>query len=106
MNLFDYLAASEAKEKAIDRAASGASPEWVTSVSGIIRAFDGEFFTTDDVWRVCQEQGVEEPREPRALGAVMRDLAREGVIVATRDYRPSVRVACHSRPVRVWRRVR
>lgn len=41
--------------------------------------------------------------EPRALGALMREAARAGDIEATDAWALSERVACHRRPLRVWR---
>jgi hypothetical protein len=44
--------------------------------------------------------------EPRALGAVMRQLARDGVIEPTDTYAPSGRSQNHNRPQRIWRSLR
>lgn len=55
-------------------------------------------FTTDDV----QERYDVAFHEPRAWGAVMRDLARQGQIRSTGEYRQSKQVGCHGRPKRVW----
>ena len=56
-------------------------------------------FTTDDLWA----KGLPMPREPRALGAIMREAAKAGVCVATDTYARSTRPECHTRPIRVWR---
>jgi hypothetical protein len=47
--------------------------------------------------------GENRPVEPRALGAVMKAMARDGKIRATGEYRKSARTDCHARPVAVWR---
>jgi hypothetical protein len=54
-------------------------------------------FTSDDLW-----DHITQPREPRALGAVMRNAQKLGYIKATDRWTPSERVECHGRPVRVW----
>lgn len=53
-------------------------------------------FTTDDVWALVQLSG-EHTHEPRAMGAVMRQAARDGAIAKTD------RVVNSARPVTVWR---
>ena len=57
-------------------------------------------FTTDDITTAVHF------REPRAWGAVMRSLARDGLIVPTPEYRQSKSAACHARPKRVWKEKR
>ena len=96
--LFD---AEEARDEAIARAEAGAG-DWVGRARDAVQLvalarFD---FTTDDVWDAL---GGDRPQEPRALGAVMKQLAGEGKIRATGEYRKSSRVDCHARPVAVWR---
>lgn len=58
-------------------------------------------FTTDQVWEMLEAKGVS-TREPRAMGAAIRSMARAGVIVGTGEYRESRRPECHQRPVKVW----
>ena len=96
--LFD---AEEARDEAIARVERGAG-DWVqrardAATMVALARFD---FTTDDVWDAL---GDDRPTEPRALGAVMKQLAGEGRIRATGEYRKSSRVDCHARPVAVWR---
>lgn len=57
-------------------------------------------FSTDDLWRVIDVA----PPEPRAMGAALVQARRLGWISPTADYRPSARVECHARPVRIWQR--
>jgi len=52
---------------------------------------------------MLERTGVEGTHEPRAMGAVMRSLARARVIEATDRTVESVRKANHRRPVRVWK---
>ncbi len=56
--------------------------------------------STDDIWGAVISAGI--PKEPRAMGALMRRLQKAGVIYPLNKWVPSVRYACHSRPVRVW----
>ena len=53
----------------------------------------------DDVWDALSFY----PREPRALGSVLREAGRRGWIARTDRVRPSERVVNHGRPVRIWR---
>lgn len=57
------------------------------------------FFTTDDVWDALGDRGT---RENRAMGAVMRKARTENICSPTGNYRPSVRLVAHGRPVRIW----
>jgi hypothetical protein len=96
--LFD---AEEARDEALARVAQGAG-DWVQRARDAVQLvalarFD---FTTDHVWDAL---GEDRPAEPRALGSVMKAMASEGKIRATGEYRKSVRVDCHARPVAVWR---
>jgi hypothetical protein len=52
----------------------------------------------DDFWA---EADIEEPPEPRALGALFRRAAREGMMTKTDQWLPSVR--SHGAPKVVWR---
>jgi hypothetical protein len=97
--LFDAM---EARDEAIARVEAHAPEGWVQrareTVTLVARSrFD---FTTDQVWDAL---GDDRPHEPRALGAVMKAMARDGAIRATGEYRKSSRVDCHARPVAVWR---
>lgn len=98
--LFD---AEEARDAALQQVAAGAG-RWMDRARPVVlQVAEGRFdFTTDDVWYAL---GDDRPREPRALGALMRSLAKDGAIRATGEYRKSVRVDCHARPVAVWRKV-
>lgn len=55
--------------------------------------------TTDEVWRRISWT----PREPRAMGSVMKRAVREGWIEPMREYRKSKRTNCNHRPVLVYR---
>ncbi len=65
---------------------------WLKTHSGTI--------TSDDIWRAVKPAGL--PREPRAMGALMRRLNNSGVLYPLQKWVVSGRKACHCRPVRVW----
>ena len=104
MNLLDIISAQDAADEAIARVGVNADPKWLNAAHGIITelAFDKQRFTSDDVWAMLDKTGVPNPHEPRALGAVLKQVAKEGLIHATDDWVPSRRAVAHARPVRVW----
>jgi hypothetical protein len=104
-SLFDVPTGIEARDKAINAAERGAPITWVTPAEIAIAylAKTREHFTTDDVWEHLHQRGHEFPHEPRAMGALMRNAARAGLITATDRVTPSQRPECHRRPIRIWR---
>ena len=92
------------KEEAIDRVERGAPELWKKTALKAVkwRAKKGVPFTTDEVWSDLEGAGVEPPREPRAMGAIMRKAVSEGVIVATDKTKISRKGTNNKRPVRVW----
>lgn len=89
--------------EAVNRVGAHADADWLSAAHRIVRrlADTRNEFTTDDVWAALDELDVV-THEPRAMGAVMRQAARGGVIVKSDRVRNSVRVECHARPVAVW----
>lgn len=96
--------AQRAGDEAVARVERHATGEWKVAARAAVLAVAAhrDAFTTDDVWALLERANMQ-PREPRALGPIMRRAVREGVCVATDIYRESTRVACHGRPLRVWR---
>ena len=92
-----------AKEEAIDRVERHANEEWKEAAFrvGVWVAGQKQFITSDDIWLNLEVHL--QTHEPRAMGAIMRRLAREGYIEVTDRYRPSVRLECHMRKIQVWR---
>ena len=105
--LFDALAAIKARDQAIAQVERNADPMWKHNAWTVILMFarSGEPFTTDDVWEYMHQNGMETPREPRAMGAVIANACRDRIIESTGRYVQSQRPECHRRPVRVWRGV-
>ena len=91
-------------EEAIQRAGEHAHPEWLAEARDAVYivALRKPQFTTDDVWDAMAEVKVT-THEPRAIGAVMRSAAKEGICAPTLTYLNSRRRACHLRPLRVWK---
>jgi len=106
--LFDWAAAQQAKQEALDRVADHADPSWIkvalTVVYDLCRY--RETFTTDDVWCELERLKAPEPHEPRALGAVMMRAKRRNWCFSTGQVTGSVRKQCHGRPIMVWRAAR
>jgi hypothetical protein len=100
MPLFDKPKAEEAREAALADVKSGASKDWMARAVAAVQtvALGADTFTTDDLWA-----HVEPPREPRAMGAVMRIARLAKWCEATTLTKKSARVACHARPLRVWK---
>lgn len=59
-------------------------------------------FTTDEIWSHLDTLDCK-TGESRALGAVMRNAAKDGLCVSTGRFVKSNRPECHSRPICVWR---
>lgn len=102
-------------EQGIAAAQANAHPAWMRMMEECLRhcaQYLGEW-TNDDVFaefdqraRLMESLGAKAPttHEPRALGAITRKLARQGVIEKTGEYRPSNRKTNHAQPIPVWRR--
>lgn len=97
------VTAGEARrDEALTRVEANADASWKRHVMRIIHdlAVERRSFTTDDVWaRVDPGAGT---HEPRAMGAMMRQAAKAGLVRPTDSYVESSRPECHARPVRVW----
>ena len=93
-------------DAAVNRAGNNADITWLNEARSAVKLLirKGEDFTTDDVWELLE--GVNAyTHEPRALGAIIRELSKDGAIYSTGGYRKSIRKECHRRPLAVWRPV-
>lgn len=87
--------------EAAERADEHADPAWRVAAMDAVRSLlPGTEFTTDDVWARIPD-GVT-THEPRALGAVMVQMAAAGEIVKTDRVRESRRPEAHANPKAVW----
>lgn len=95
-------AGEQAADEAIARAGAAAPGDWTAAARATLRALaaSGAEFTTDDLWAQLPS-----PPEPRAMGAVIRWGALQGLIVDTGRSRKSNRPECHARPVSIWQGV-
>lgn len=108
--LFDQVAATEAREAAIEQVEQNAAEQFMhcalRSVYLVaLHASQGTWeFTTDDVVAYMLEHYPEvTTHEPRAWGAVMRKAVTKGWIINTGRVRPSTMVSNHRRPKTIWR---
>jgi len=103
-SLLDLLEAMKLADEAIKQSYDHAPDEWKLKAENTVRslAHTRKQFTTDDVWEKLAEAGFAVPPEPRALGGVIRQIAKEGLIFATNAYAKSLRPVCHTRPIRIW----
>lgn len=99
------FAAPSAKIVALAKVEQHADPDWMkvarAQVDDLATLYDE--FTTDHVWDFLDMPEHPKCREPRAMGAVMRKAAADGVIAATGRYEQSHRPECHQRPIMIWR---
>lgn len=102
--LFDQEEAQRAKEEGMEKAERGATAQWKAQALDAIYAAAraNKVFTTDAVWAILYRFDAV-PREPKALGPMMKKANGQGWIAPTSDYRASVRKRAHGAPKRVWR---
>ena len=89
--------ANDAIKVAEDHADDGWMVEAIAAVRSVA-SYGGEF-TSDDVWA----SGLKKPRQPSALGAAIRAVAKDGSIVFT-GYMKSAQVSRHRAPTAVWKK--
>ena len=100
-NQQDLFGMATPKARAITLAWEGADEQWKERALSLLRTIAERqpFLASDDLWA----EGLEQPREPRALGPCMLLAQREGWLQPTQRHRMSGKRTCHKRPVRVWR---
>jgi len=64
-------------------------------------AFTMDEFTSDDLW--ARFDDLPQHPEPRALGSVVVSAKAAGIIKETGAYKKSQRVACHNRPIAIYK---
>lgn len=71
-----------ATDEALERVENGTDPAWAALARAAVRtlADRGAPFTTDDVWDYLADQDVAAPREPRALGPIMKAAGTDGTL--------------------------
>lgn len=90
-------------DRAINTAGAHADKDWKHEAHEAIKVLikSRHTFTGDDVWRLLEHTGLK-THEPRALGAVIKGFAKEGLIVPTGNYVKSMRKESHRRPLQEW----
>lgn len=69
------------RDEAMARAEQGTDPAWAEQAERAVRDLAAvTAFTPDDVWDRLHHLGVQPPREPRALGPILKRLAKDKVI--------------------------
>lgn len=94
-------------EELTDEAIARVTPdeEWMRkALKGVLWVcLKHDRFTTDEVWSCFERmKDFSLPKEPRAMGAVMRRACSQGLCRATSETKKSVRPECHRRPLTVW----
>jgi len=99
----DRAAATAHRNTAIRDADVGADDAWRQAALAAIRRVAERLpeFTTDHV--LDEDPGLEQGREPRALGPMMLYAAKDGLIAPTDRYVSSSRKASNARAKRAWR---
>jgi len=103
-HIFDAEVSAAARDAAIEQVDDAASVDWkAEALVAVARVCEiREEFTTDAVWALLDQRGVAIPREPRAMGAIMRRAVVAGLCLPTDRTSKSVRVECHRRPLQIW----
>ena len=91
----------------IERAATAQerrSPNWQNKALHYLKIYliTRDTFITEDFRKWATDNGLDEPIEPRAYGAVIRRAVKSGMIVATGNYKQTTNIKSHCRPMMVW----
>lgn len=92
------------KTDGMARAWDNANSAWKNAALDVVHqlATAKEEFTSDHVWAQLDSLG-HSTREHRAMGAVMRQAALDGLIAKTDRVVPTLRPCANRRPIAVWR---
>lgn len=91
------------RDAAMAQVDANADTRWKDSAWTTILALmnTGDSFTADDVWDALAADKVTPPREPRALGPILRGMIRSGLIEANGFAQSRRR---HGSPIRIYSR--
>jgi hypothetical protein len=98
--------AEESAKDSIESSLKGANADWVTVAlrAGRWLAKRQETMTSEDIWDAISTHYPKcETPEPRAMGAIMRRIAKQGYIFPTDKTVKSGKSKNHNRPQRVWK---
>ena len=102
---FDVDRGAASRDAAIEAVDAGASTAWKESCLSAIRkvATLRHEFTTDAVWYILDRSLTPPPREPRAMGAMMRKAVKLGWCTKIQGRtKKSERAECHRRDLSVY----
>ena len=104
-SIFDPVQGEILRERAIRQVDKNADADAKAELLKIGRYVAGQrsLFTTDAIRYIYEKQGTTTMREPRLLGAIMRQLHKEGVCEPTATIHQSTWAKNHRRPLRVWK---
>ena len=105
MSEFDAKKSAEARDAAMEAVEAAASKAWKAAATEAVywAASRAPEFTTDPIWYYLEKvKVVASPREPRALGPIMRNAVSSGICRHTNRFFKSKRVECHRRPLMVY----
>lgn len=94
--------AKQGIQRSIDRA-NKACPNWSEDALEYVRQMTGDF-SSEEVRKIAEVDGLPLPPNPSAWGAVMRAAKKEKLIQFSR-YRPAINPQAHKRPTVVWERL-
>lgn len=106
VSTFDASKGATARDQAIEAIDEATSEEWKRKALEAVRivAAQRAEFTTDPVWYVLEKQmNVPAPKDPRAMGPLMRKATTLNICATTDRTVKSVRAECHRRPITVYR---
>ena len=104
---FDLPEAKRQRDDAMGAIAGNTDPAFTTSAREAVDLCAHvmpQGFTADDVVGFLIRWKVEPPHDWRALGPIVKQAQRDGLIVPTGAFRLSSRPSLHACPRRVWRR--
>ena len=104
-DLFTLAEGRVRRDAAMIRVAQAVRPEWWEDAFDAVQwcAEHHAAFTTDAVFSRLAQLGVAPPREPRAMGPLMKAAERAGLVRPTSAFRATTRASRHAAPVRIWR---
>lgn len=99
----DLFEASQLRDKKIESVTLNATDEFHKRIREVVMTIllIHDHFTADDVWIEAEKRNKRGfSSDPRALGGLLKMMAREGLIRSTGTWQPSKRR--HAAPIMVW----
>lgn len=92
------------RDEGIKQVEGGTDLDWLDEAYAAVEylTHTRDQFTADDVWPLLTSM----PKNNKALGAVMQNAHRDGIIKPTSHFVQTQRASSHARPLRVWAAVK